>query len=185
MTAAPEAESDPRTLIFAAASNLGLKSEVSYPGCLSRSSKVLCLFSTNGGGDPDRPGFNPAAVRNTCNLALLGEDIKIDPQDQPIRGTSFSTIIAAATAAHIIDFSNHSDTKDKIQDVWYLREVEGMTSVFASMTAAEKNEYHILEPWRLKRRYRAGPLNSEELRQEICRNISRALVDRNRRRIYS
>lgn len=181
VTATPDDESDPRALIYAAASNLGVASNVTYPGCLSQSSKVLCLFSTTGDGDPDRPGFNPAAVPNTYNLALLGEGIKIDPQDQPIRGTSFSTIIAGAIAAHIIDFSNHSDTKDKIRDVWYLREVEGMTSVFASMRAVKKSEYHILEPWKLKKHYQTKALDREELRQEICRNISKALGDRNAR----
>jgi hypothetical protein len=182
VTANPRHESDPRTLIFAAASNLGLTSEITYPGCLSKSSKVLCLFSTAGDGDPDRPGFNPAAVPNTYNLALLGEGIRIDPKDQPIRGTSYSTIIAGAIAAYIMDFANHPDTEGKIRDVWYLREVEGMTSVFASMSATKKNGYDILEPWKLIKHYQNRALSKTELRQEICRNISRALGDRNSRR---
>jgi hypothetical protein len=181
VTATPNDKLDPRALIFAAASNLGFASNVTYPGCLSQSSKVLCLFSTTGDGDPDRPGFNPAAVPNTYNLSLLGEGIRIDPQDQPIRGTSFSTIIAGAIAAHIIDFSNHPDTKDKIRDVWFLREVEGMASVFASMIVVKKNGYHILEPWKLMKHYQTMALDRERLRQEICRNISKALVDRNAR----
>ncbi|KAH8598650.1 hypothetical protein B0O99DRAFT_684037 [Bisporella sp. PMI_857] len=178
--ATPVDKSDPRTLICAAASNLGFASKVTYPGCLSRSSKVLCLFST-ADGDPDRPGFNPTAVPNTYNFALLGDDIQIHPQDQPTRGTSFSTIIAGAIAAHIIDFSNRSDTKDNILDVWYLREVEGMTSIFASMKTVKKNGYHILEPWKLKEHYQSKALDRKELRQEICRNISKALRTRNDR----
>ncbi|KAL7924540.1 hypothetical protein ACQKWADRAFT_311310 [Trichoderma austrokoningii] len=104
-----------KTLIFAAASNLGLGSQVTFPGCLSQHSKLICLFATAGDGDPDSPRFNPAAVPNTCNFALLGEGIKIDPDDQPIGGTSYSTVIAAAIAAYIMDFANHSDTIGKIE----------------------------------------------------------------------
>jgi len=165
---------DHRTIIFAAASNLGLTSSVTYPGCLSQSSKVLCLFST-AEGDPDRTGFNPAAVPNTYNFALLGEGIVLGPGEQPIRGTSFSTIIAGAIAAHIIDFSNHSDTKDHIRDVWYLREVAGMTSVFASMKVVKKSGYHVLDPWILMRHYGPKTLSKWELRRKICENISEAL----------
>jgi hypothetical protein len=180
VTAAASDESDPRALIFAAASNLGFTSNVTYPGCLSKSSKVLCLFST-AEGNPDDTGFNPAATPNTYNLALLGEGIKIDPQDQPIRGTSFSTIIAGAIAAHIIDFSNHQDTRDEILDVWYLREVEGMTSVFASMKAVKTNGYLVLEPWNLMKHSRTRELDRKDLRQEICRNLSEALGNRDTR----
>ncbi|UKZ57518.1 hypothetical protein TrVGV298_011376 [Trichoderma virens] len=173
--------SDTRTLIFAAASNLGFASEITFPGCLSKSSKVLCCFSTAGDGDPDRPGFNPAAVPNTYNFALLGEGIQIDATDQPIRGTSYSTIIAGVIAAYILDFANHPDTKDKIKDAWYLREVEGMTAIFASMSNVKKNGYDIIEPWRLGRHHRPEGLSKKELRQEICRNISTALGGRNSR----
>jgi hypothetical protein len=173
--------SDTRTLIFAAASNLGFASEITFPGCLSKSSKVLCCFSTAGDGDPDRPGFNPAAVPNTYNFALLGEGIQIDATDQPIRGTSYSTIIAGVIAAYILDFANHPDTKDKIKDAWYLREVEGMTAIFASMSNVKKNGYDIIEPWRLGRHHRPEGLSKKELRQEICRNISKALGGRNSR----
>ncbi|KAK6449439.1 hypothetical protein FP744_10005689 [Trichoderma asperellum] len=126
VTATPELKSDPKTLIFAAASNDGFGSEITYPGCLSQSSKLICLFSTAADGDPERPGFNPAAVPNTYNFALLGEGIRIDEYDkESVRGTSYSTIIAAATAAYIMDFANHSDVKDKIPEVRYLREVDG------------------------------------------------------------
>lgn len=172
---------DPKTLIFAAASNRGFSSEITYPGCLSKYSKLICLFAAAGDGDPQTLRLNPAAVPKTYNFSLLGEGIKISPKDRPCRGTSYSTAIAAAIAASIMDFANHSDTRGKIRDVRYLREVEGMTSVFASMTAVLKDGYHILEPWKLMKHYENKSLTILELRQEICRNISRALCERNSR----
>ncbi|CAN9361975.1 unnamed protein product [Alternaria alternata] len=174
--------SRPGSLIFAAASNLGLASSVTYPGCLSKSSKVLCFFSTSADGNPNTPGFNPAAVPSTYNLALLGEDIRIDPNDKPVRGSSFSTIIAGAIAAHILDFSNHEDVRDQITDVRYLREVEGMTSVFASMRSVKSNGYLVLEPWNLQAHNRREELDVSELRQEICRKLSDALASRDSRK---
>ncbi|KAH8721548.1 hypothetical protein GQ44DRAFT_687256 [Phaeosphaeriaceae sp. PMI808] len=172
----------PRSLIFAAASNLGFTSNITYPGCLSKSSKVLCFFSTSADGNPNKPGFNPAAVPLTYNLALLGEGIEIDPNSDPVRGTSFSTIIAGAIAAHILDFSNHEDVRGQITHVKYLREVEGMTSVFASMGSAEVNGYQVLEPWTLKAHNRPEELDRKELRQEICRKLSDALASRDSRK---
>jgi hypothetical protein len=56
---------------------------------------------------------------------------------------------------------------------------EEMTSVYANMKAVKKNDYHILEPWKLKNHYQNKALDREELRQEIRRNISKALGDRN------
>lgn len=171
-----------KTLIFAAASNLGLTSEITFPGCLSKHSKLICLFATAGDGDPESPRFNPAAVPHTYNFALLGEGIRINPKDPPIGGTSYSTVIAAAIAAYILDFANHSDMKGKIDDVRYIREEEGMTSVFASMTAVNKNGYDILEPWKLMNYYQGGKSDRTERREEIRGNISDALRKRDRLR---
>lgn len=170
-----------KTLIFAAASNLGLSSEVTFPGCLSQHSRLICLFATAGDGDPNSPRFNPAAVPQTFNFALLGEGIKIEPDDKPVSGTSYSTMIAAAVAAYIMDFANHSDILGKIHDVRYLREVEGMTSVFASMAAVRTNGYHIVEPWKLMDYDRYISIDRASQRQEICRRISEALRKRNKR----
>lgn len=170
------------SLIFAAASNLGLASSVTFPGCLSMSSKVLCFFSTSPDGNPNTPGFNPAAVPSTCNLALLGEDIEISPNEKTVRGSSFSTIIAGAIAAHILDFSNHDDVRDQIKDAKSLREVDGMTSVFVSMQSAKSNGYLVLEPWNLQAHNRPAELDVRELRQEICRKLSDALAIRTSRK---
>lgn len=171
-----------KTLIFAAASNLGFASEVTFPGSLSKHSKLICLFATTGDGDPESPRFNPAAVPHTYNFALLGEGIRISPKDPPIGGTSFSTIIAGAIAAHILDFTNHSDMKNKIQYIRYIREVEGMTSVFASMTAVRKNGYHVIQPWKLMENAQGIKSDKEDRREDIRRKISEALSKRDRRR---
>lgn len=171
-----------KTLIFAAASNLGFASEVTFPGSLSKHSKLICVFATAGDGDPESPRFNPAAVPNAYNFALLGEGIRINPGDPPIGGTSYSTIIAGAIAAHILDFVNHSDVKNKIRDVRYLREVEGMASVFASMTAVKKNGYDIIQPWKLMEHDQGIKSIREEQREDIRRSISEALWKRDRRR---
>lgn len=127
VTATPEIT---KTLIFAAASNLGFEDRTTtYPGCLSQSSKLICLFATAGDGDPESLPFIPATIPNTHNFALLGEGIRIDREDGPVGGTSGLTIIAAAIAAYIMDFVNHSDIKNKIRDVRYLRQLEGITSI--------------------------------------------------------
>lgn len=165
-------------LIFAAASNLGFTSEITYPGCLAKVSKVLCFFSTSADGNPKRVHFNPAADPGSYNFALLGEDIQISPNEKPVRGTSFSTIIAGAIAAQILDFSNHDDVRDQITDIRYLREVEGMTSVFASMLSVKTDGYFVLEPWKLQGHSRRENLGKMETRKKICGKLSDALASR-------
>jgi hypothetical protein len=140
------------------------------------------LFSTSADGSPIAPGFNPAAVPSAYNLALLGDGIPIGPNDEAVRGTSFSTAIAAAIAAHILDFSNHKDVRHQITDRRYLREVEGMTSVFASMRSVKQNGYLVLKPWKLLAHARPKELDRRELRQEICRKLSDALTSRDSRK---
>jgi hypothetical protein len=167
-----------KTLIFAAASNLGLRSEVTFPGCLSIHSKLICLSATAGNGDPESPRLNPAAIPNTYDFAFMGERIQIYPEEELIGDTFYSAIIPAAIAAYLMDFANHPDVKGKIEYAKCLREVKGMASILASMTAHRKNGCRILNPWKLMGDDQYVSSERTEKRQEIRRNISDALRER-------
>ena len=134
------------------------------------------MFSTTAGAKPTSP-FNPAPVDNVFNFAILGEDIKL-PNTEPLRGTSFSTIIAAGVASQLLDFSMHPDMRGKIaNDI--LRQVDGMTAVFAAM-AVRENKYHCLTPWTLLDGMTPQQFDEQDIRIAVCQTISDALKNRHK-----
>jgi hypothetical protein len=172
-----------KTLIFAAASNLSNFTSIAFPARLFQTFRLFCMFSTNAGAKPTCY-FNPAAHKKaTYNFAILGEGIQVPPIhngaiQNPLSGTSFSTIVAAGVAAKIIDFSGHPDVRGKIDDVEALCQVEGMSEVFAQMVSAVDNSYHCLTPWKLLRGWRPEDAEEEEMRLQVCKTISNALTTR-------
>jgi hypothetical protein len=141
---------------------------------------LFCLFSTTAGAKPVSP-FNPAPVDDAYNFAILGEDIQL-PNTKPLHGTSFSTIIAAGVAAQILDFSMHPDTRSKIPNNEILRQVDGMSAVFATMSARE-NKYHCLTPWTLLDGMTPQEFDEKDIRIAICQTISAALKNRHKSRV--
>ncbi|KAF2120733.1 peptidase S8/S53 domain-containing protein [Lophiotrema nucula] len=169
-----------KILIFAAASNYGNTAGIFFPAWRFRYFDLFCLFSTTAGAKPASL-FNPAPVDDAFNFAILGEDIQL-PDTAPLNGTSFSTIIAAGVAAHILDFSMHPDTRSKIPSNETLRQVDGMSAVFATMSVRE-NKYHCLTPWTLLGGMTPQEYDEEEIRTAICQTISEALKNRNKIRV--
>jgi hypothetical protein len=115
------------------------------------------------------------------NFAILGEDIQL-PNTKPLKGTSFSTIIAAGVAAQIIDFSMQPDIRNVIGSNEILRQVDGMSAVFARMSARE-NKYHCLTPWTLLDGMTVQEHDEKDIRLAICRTISDALRTRHKSRV--
>ena len=166
-----------RILVFTSPSNYGNFSSATFPGILYTVNKVFCMFATTAEVKPS-PLYNPAVVRKaTYNFAILGDNVMIPPLKEPLDGTSVSTVIGAALAARILDFSRHPDTRIYIKDAKYLRGVEGMSEVFAEMVDDPDNGYHCMSPWKLlPNDHEEQPM--EELRIEVSRRISNALKKR-------
>jgi hypothetical protein len=169
-----------KVLIFAAASNYGNTAGIYFPAWLSRFSDLFCLFSTTAGAKPTCE-FNPAPMDSVYNFAILGEDIQL-PDTKPLNGTSFSTIIAAGVAAQIIDFSMQPDIREVMGSNEVLRQVDGMSAIFARMSARE-NEYHCLTPWVLLDGMTVQEDDEKNIRLAICRTISDALRTRHKIRV--
>jgi hypothetical protein len=124
---------DAGMLIFAPPANHGILDEVAFPGRMYRNLKLLCMFST----DPNVrafPNFNPSPGSVANSFAILGEDVTLPWQYHGSRqmaksGTSHATMIGAAIAGRILDFSRHKDIRAKMREVHMLRTVEGMSAV--------------------------------------------------------
>jgi hypothetical protein len=166
-------------LVFAASSNYGNVVDIAFPGRLYRDLKLMCIFST----DPNAralPNFNPSVLPDArYSFAILGENIVLPYAEKPLSGTSFATVIGAAVAGRILDFSRHKENHESIRSVEKLNTVEGMSAVFARMVkGAVDNGYHCMAPWKIlppgipgegemKKRLRE--------RADVCETISRAL----------
>jgi hypothetical protein len=169
-------------LIFAAASNPNNVTSVTFPARLFPVYKLLCMFATTASAKPC--SFNPPAIRKArFNFAILGEDIILpplqnQPPQKPLCGTFFSTIVGAGVAAWIIDFSRHPDIRGNIDNVEYLNQVEGMSAVFAQMVSVIEANYHCLMPWKLLESSSLENKLNGQIRQDICKKISTALMTR-------
>ncbi|KAK1704940.1 hypothetical protein BDP67DRAFT_478738 [Colletotrichum lupini] len=168
-----------RVLLFSAASNHGNLTNIAFPARLYRAEKTFCMFSTDANAR-SLPAFNPSPLPGARNsFAILGEGITLG-SDPPLSGTSFSTVIGAALAGRIIDFSRHYDTRSQIRRPEHLKRVEGMASVFAKMARLD-NGYQCIAPWRLLPQIDYEDLldisNRSEIRRRLCEVISGALEE--------
>lgn len=131
-------------LIFAAPANWGNTHEVAFPGRLYKYHRVISMFSTTSKNKPT-PWFNPAPIRDCkCSLAIFGENVVI-PHEEPLNGTSVSTMIGAGLAGRILSFAHHPDNADRIPNLNDLRMAEGMSSVLQAMSVRE-NRYDCVRP---------------------------------------
>ncbi|KAL6832171.1 hypothetical protein V8C40DRAFT_238029 [Trichoderma camerunense] len=177
MTRAIDEASKESVLIFAAASNYGNLEEIAFPGKLYVHHKLLCMFSTDANARGS-PLFNPSASPAArYSFAVFGENVVIPRVDKPLSGTSYATMIGAAIAGRILDFSRHSDVV--IREVAYLNTVEGMSAVFAKMArSAVDNGYHCIAPWKIlpfKTSDGDEEMKRSDERKYVSETISRAL----------
>jgi hypothetical protein len=167
-----------RVLVFAAASNYGNISEIAFPGRLYTLGKLFCMFSTDA-NVRCLQSLNPSpSTAARYSFAILGEHIVLNPNEPELTGTSFSTIIAGALAARLLDFSRQQGVREKIRHRDRLDTVEGMSEVFSAMVkGAVDNGYHCIAPWKILPS--TAELESARRRHEqrmyISETISRAL----------
>lgn len=172
-------------LIFAAASNYGNVVDIAFPGRLYIDLKLFCMFSTDANIRANS-NFNPSASSKARNsFAILGENVKLLETDKPLSGTSYATMIGAAVAGRILDFSRQKDSRERIRLIDKIHTVEGMSAIFERMVeGAFDNGYHCMAPWKL---LPSGVKNEDSQTQRIherkyiCETISRALEEMHRR----
>lgn len=144
---ANDAKNKKPVLIFAAPANWGNRDEVAFPARLYWMHKVISMFSTTSQNKPT-PSFNPAPIQTARhNLAIFGEQVVI-PTEEPLDGTSVSTMIGAGLAGRILSFAHQPDNAGRIPSLSRLRRVEGMSRVFKFMSVPE-NGYDCVWPERL------------------------------------
>lgn len=158
-------------LIFAAASNTGNVSRITFPA--NQVGRVICMFATDAYVKGMTSNINPSRNEGSVyNFAILGDNVVSRPKAKPQNGTSMATFIGAAIAGLILDFSRHSDIKDMIISQEYMKTVSGMSAIFAEMST--KEHYDCIAPWQIRSRENL-PIARE--RQFIAGTIARA-VDR-------
>ena len=165
-----------RIIMFAAASNNGGNQDVTFP---ARRDEVICIYSTDGQGNSS--GCNPTGPKgsNGYHFATLGAAVKSAwPRHLPgghtskrMTGTSFSTPIAAAVAACILEFARMHRIADDLYKL--LRSREGMLLVLPQM--ADKRDFldYIL-PWKLFASYRTAAKILDQIQDPLEKRIRMA-----------
>lgn len=162
-------------IIFASPSNYGNMRKIFFPARLHQ--HVLGIFATDARANiaSSSASVNPQPDPESRNFAVLGEEITIHPFKEPVSGTSYSTAIAAAIAAQLLDFSRQPDMRQQIVKADELRSLEGMTAVLSLMTLGKgPHGYSCLRPNRLIEHH--TDVNRDEKRRRICDKISDALA---------
>lgn len=178
MEAAIEEARSAHILIFAAASNYSNFMDIVFPGRLYIDLKLFCMFSTDASVRAS-PNFNPSVLKDArYSFAILGENIGRPLLDGPCSGTSFATMIGAAVAARILDFSRQQDISGKLRLVHKLNTVEGMSAVFFKMVQGVDNGYHCMAPWKILPPESESVSERSSKRAYVCETISRALEAR-------
>ena len=148
-----------KTIMFAAASNLGANGPkgygVTFPAWMP---EVICVNASDGYGKYS--SFNPEPRPGSFNFLTLGEAVLAAERlggggDGPAKpesrltGTSFSTPVAAAMAALFIEFVMQKPLR---RDIKLREEVvtrDGIIKLFAGMSEDKVQGFRYLRPWRL------------------------------------
>lgn len=183
-------------VVVAAAGNHGNLDDVVFPGRLYTANKLLCMFATNALISLS-PMWNPRVAAGQgikgC-YAILGENICLQTDTDSdncqgckgllLSGTSYSTVIGAGVAAHLLDFSGQPECRNSIEERDSLTSVEGMASVFSSMCHSSNDEVPCMRPWMLLPKGVQGEFGEDmwtfrqRARKRICETISTALEKR-------
>ena len=167
-----------RILVFAAASNRGNATHITFPARMH--GDVMCMFASDGNVKATAIKFNPSPSKiNRYNFAILGKEVLSSPLARSrVSGTSISSFIGAAIAGLVIDFSQQSDCRARVFNCQSLLTINGMNAVFAAMaTKGNDGEYHCVAPWEVLGCL--DPTNRhwsrDQKRRWMCDTISRIL----------
>jgi len=134
-----------KKLIFAAASNTGGNGSRPWP---AKEPGVFCVHAANERGNTSRDmNLTPDAILD--NFSTLGLDIAShwNGSDRSISGTSYSTGVAAAISANVLEFARSTLPP----------EVASHFSIYGTMRRlfrshmvenSSSSMYHYLKPWR-------------------------------------
>lgn len=167
-------------LVFAAASNYGNMTRIAFPARLTHD--VVCMFCTNALAKTSQ-SFNPKpSTKRTHNLAIFGEEVELPGTHGHVvilKGTSMSTAIAAGLAAHLIDFSRHTDSRKSFgKEAAHLKNMAGMESVFTKMAGGPSGDgYYCVVPWSLLNDIDTSKSRALK-RAAVCETIKAALRER-------
>jgi subtilisin family serine protease len=137
---------DKETLLFASTSNDGLRVQsMLYP---ARADEVISIDAADENGTP--AGFNPSSSFGRERFTAPGIGITSPGCDELLKGTSFSSPIAAGIAALVLEFARQFPLSASPTVSDHLRKRRGMVLVLKKMTiAGPGNQFHFLCPWDL------------------------------------
>ncbi|KAM4055141.1 short chain dehydrogenase [Hirsutella rhossiliensis] len=132
-------------LIFSVASNARNMDRIYFPARIH--DQVFGIFSTNGGNRESRD-LNPSPDDRQHSFAIFGEGVELTENAPLVRGTSYSTSIAAGLAAMLLDFSRQETSQVEAFDLSRLREMKVMTRVLLEMARESSDgKYKCIRPW--------------------------------------
>jgi len=137
-----------KKIVFAAASNAGFSSILSYP---ASDSSVIAISATDGHGNA--APFNPSPLNNRDNFATLGVDIESRWQGETVykSGTSFAAALAAGIAASFLEYARWKVELPSASDRAWICSTDGMRSMFRLMSTSIGGDrgFRYVAPWLL------------------------------------
>ncbi|TRX88535.1 hypothetical protein FHL15_010574 [Xylaria flabelliformis] len=131
--------------LFSAASNSGNLGSMYCPAILTE--QVFGIFSTDAVIRESR-SLNPSPL-DPDSFAIFGENVQLFSEEGPlVRGTSYSTSIAAGLAATLLDFAKQETDKPGFPELSELRKRQQLKRVFREMSRPD-GRYHCIRPWKL------------------------------------
>ncbi|KAI1739864.1 hypothetical protein F4680DRAFT_126296 [Xylaria scruposa] len=149
--------------LFSAASNSGNLGSVYCPAILTE--QVFGIFSTDAIIRESR-SLNPSPL-DPDSFAIFGENVQLYEEGRLLRGTSYSTSIAAGLAATLLDFSRQETDRNGFSDISELKKRQQLKRVFREMSRPDGG-YHCIRPWKLLNHdsIHQGPLMDRNVRRE-------------------
>ncbi|KAI0543779.1 subtilisin-like protein [Xylaria curta] len=131
--------------IFSAASNSGNLGSIYCPAILTE--QVFGIFSTDAVIRESR-SLNPSPL-DPDSFAIFGENVQLYTEEGPlVRGTSYSTSIAAGLAGTLLDFAKRETNRDGSSELSELKKRQQLKRVFREMSRPD-GRYHCIRPWKL------------------------------------
>ncbi|KAH7122111.1 hypothetical protein B0J13DRAFT_566966 [Dactylonectria estremocensis] len=149
-------------ILLAAAGNNGNNNPRAFP---ATNRHVICIHASDGKGKDGK--ISPQALENDDNFMTLGIAVPLTWKSNQVfmSGTSFSTPIAAAIAADVLEISKSMPMTPEQQDRLY--SCDGMRKIFMLLSPGVDGRYRYVVPWGLWNSGRTEAIIRESILEQL------------------